>query len=383
MRILHLVSDEKFIPFVDEIFCRVSGVVNTYLVIVADATQPLKYLQPLQSKFVADKHTLDSIRPEDVSHDAIIIHYLDPLKIRVVRNLRTRAPIVWSGWGGDYYESFSALNKDIFGQNTKLLQDQLISSQSLLSRFRGKLSKLLYQHWHEASIIRFMKRIDYFSAPIPEDYERICDHLQLRAKYQQINYASLEMTFDQGPSMTTGTDILIGNSASASNNHLEVFDLLKRCDIGTRNVIVPLSYGSAAYRNAIVQVGIPAFGEHFVPLVDFMPLEQYNTLISNCSIVIMGHKRQQAVGNIATMLYKGAKVFLEECTTTFQFLRSRGAHVYSLSDLAQPTDGLLDPLGHAEQMQNAEVIRDFWNDARVQDNATQLVTRLRSHQARH
>jgi hypothetical protein len=182
--------------------------------------------------------------------------------------------------------------------------------------------------------------------------------------------------------MSAGRDILVGNSSSVSNNHLEVFDLLARHDLGDRKIVVPLSYGSPTYRDRIIQAGQAMFGARFVPLVDFMSLDQYNATISSCAIVIMGHRRQQGVGNIATMLYKGARVFLHENTTTYQFLKSRGAHISGLAELESGAVADLQALGPPQQAMNAQVVHDFWNDELVRNNASQLVQQLRQHQRR-
>lgn len=381
MRVLHVVYDEKFIPFIDETFRRVPAVTNSYLVIVADAGKPLKFLERIGPKMVVDKHTLPRIDPAALPHDAIIIHYLDPLKVKAVKLLHSQAPIAWSGWGGDYYDAFAVLSRNTLGTQTLQLQKKLNAALPLHSRIRKGISALLYRHWHEAAVVRFMKHINLFSAPIPEDYTAIRAHLPLAARYQQINYASLERTFDQGPPMTAGRDLLVGNSSSASNNHLEIFELLKGLDLQERRIIVPLSYGDATYRDAIIQVGRSIFGEQFVPIVDFMTLPEYNALIATCSIAIMGHRRQQAVGNIATMLHKGARIFLDDTTTTYQFLTTRGAVISKLSDLADRNTDLLRPLSAQERQQNIHVVQDFWNESLVQHNACEFVLQLQRCQA--
>ncbi|HMW54780.1 MAG TPA: TDP-N-acetylfucosamine:lipid II N-acetylfucosaminyltransferase [Accumulibacter sp.] len=380
MHIVHLVSDEKFISFISEIFASIPGITNSYLIAVPDVKQPLKYLKKLESKVVVDKHTITQIPAVYHTHDAIIIHYLDILKIKIINHLTTSAPIVWSGWGADYYETFTPLKMDILGPETQALDASIKAKRSLLAKVRDQLRALKIQFIDEPALIKFSKKIKYFSAPIPNDIDIIKNILPLRTEYLQINYGSVEKTFNIGPTITSGSDILVGNSASASNNHLEIFKALSHLDLGSRRTIVPLSYGDQIYRDYVIEAGKKILGRRFVPLVDFMPLEAYNTLISNCSLVVMGHRRQQAVGNIATMLYKGARVFLDQSTTTYNFLKSRGAIIYRLEDMdeARTNAALLQPLTQDAQLTNIRIITELWSQQRVNENVRQLVARLQT-----
>lgn len=381
MRILHLVSDEKFISFTEELFASIPGIDNSYLIIVQNSQKPLKYIKNTESKFIIDKHLIAEVSSEKHPHDAIIIHYLDTLKIRVINQLKTAAPILWSGWGGDYYEALNPLRKNIFGPQTIVLNKKIYSGNSLVHQLSDSIRSLKRYLIDEPRIVDFIKKVHFFSSPIPDDIKVITSAFPLQAEYLQINYGSVEKTFNAGPPMTSGRDILVGNSASASNNHLEIFSALQCIDLEDRRVIVPLSYGSEAYRDQIISAGQRMLGGNFIPLIEFMPLDAYNALISKCSTVIMGHRRQQAVGNIATMLYKGARIFLEQNTTTYQFLKSRGAAIFTLDDLANSrTDrSQFQPLPPELQAINARVVDDFWSHQRVTNNVQQLVTRIENH----
>ncbi|MGP4883030.1 hypothetical protein ACTXQV_67810, partial [Klebsiella pneumoniae] len=66
------------------------------------------------------------------------------------------------------------------------------------------------------------------------------------------------------------------------------------------------------------------FGDKFLPVVDYMPIQQYVGILINCGFVIMNHVRQQALGNILIMLYLGAKVFLREENPVYTFLKNHG-----------------------------------------------------------
>src|SRR5690606_8564482 len=120
-------------------------------------------------------------------------------------------------------------------------------------------------------------------------------------------------------------------SAFYTNNHLEAFELLKNIDLGKKKIICPLSYGNRNYAKKIADKGKKRWKDNFVPLFKLMPLHEYNEYLRLCGIVIMNNYRQQAVGNILTMIWMGAKVFLNEETSLYKYLKRIGVFVFSIS----------------------------------------------------
>jgi len=235
------------------------------------------------------------------------------------------------------------------------------------------LTKLLIKHLS-------LKRVDYFSSPIEEDYHLLkwAHGRRFGAKYAQLNYGSVEKTFLTGPDRPLGEDILVGNSATPTNNHLEAFELLATLGVGNRKVFVPLNYGDDAYRDAVLKAGAHLLGDAFQPILEFLPLAKYNELISHCSIVIMNHRRQQALGNICTMLYRGAKVFLDEENPVYGFFKDRGAHIYPMKMFDQQHGDLFDRVSIAEVAKNRAIMDKYWAHDVIMTNARDFIRRVRS-----
>jgi hypothetical protein len=221
--------------------------------------------------------------------------------------------------------------------------------------------------------------VDFFSAPVPDDHSVVGKMLgrRFRAQYAQINYASVDRTFAPGTSDPLGDNVLIGNSASATNNHADVLRALAKLDLGHRKIICPLSYGDARYRDAVVRYGNKLFGPHrFHALVDFVPLQDYNALVCSCGTAFMGHRRQQAVGNICTLLYAGAKVFLNENSTVYRFFKRNGAFVFGLRDLTRDRHGVFMPLSQEQTARNREMLAAHWSDEVVRGNVRYLLNEV-------
>ena len=91
------------------------------------------------------------------------------------------------------------------------------------------------------------------------------------------------------------------------------------------------------------------------------------------SFVIMNHVRQQALGSIITLIYRGSKIFLREDSVLFCFFKSLNANIYSVEQLElQPK--LLDEHLTQEQIEyNREILKEIWSEKVVLKRTKALV----------
>ncbi|WP_175547605.1 TDP-N-acetylfucosamine:lipid II N-acetylfucosaminyltransferase [Marinobacter antarcticus] len=125
-----------------------------------------------------------------------------------------------------------------------------------------------------------------------------------------------------GERTTDFVEIQVGNSADPSNNHLEVFEKLASLSADNFRVLVPLSYGNQQHALRVISEGKKLFGDRFVPLIDFLPLAQYQEFLATIDIAIFNHKRQQGLGNLISLLGMGKKVYLRRGISTTSLLDS-------------------------------------------------------------
>lgn len=128
-----------------------------------------------------------------------------------------------------------------------------------------------------------------------------------------------------------GNRIIVGNSATASNRHEDVFKLLKPLKDSRYEVFVPLSYGDSEYRDRVLSLGNQYLGHSFHPLLEFMPLEDYEIFLSTCSVGIFNQPRQQGFGNIERLLASGSKVYLADDGDSLSHFINMGANVFPIS----------------------------------------------------
>lgn len=376
MKILHIGPDSQFIQFVSKSFELAASGCSDYAVISKKAEGPLSYEIPNGQVNIIESGVAGLFKIALLArrYDVIIAHSLTNQAVFALLVAPEKTLKVWSGWGFDYYtDDVCAL----LGKESKKLYKELGEIYKKKEPVLKTVLKKVFSTLKSMSIRRF----DYFSAPIPSDYLILKkNYPQFSGEYIQLNYGSVEETFSLGGSAVTGRNILLGNSASITNNHIEAFEKIKKLDVEEQKLIVPLSYGGGEYRDAIIAKGKDCFDELFYPLTDFMPLGEYSQIINSCSLIIMAHKRQQALGNICSAMYSGARIVLDEENPIYQFFIEKGAVINSLSSLNNEL--ILTPLSEVEASQNRKVIQGFWGAEKVNNNTKILIGKIKIKQQR-
>lgn len=134
---------------------------------------------------------------------------------------------------------------------------------------------------------------------------------------------------------TESTYILLGNSASETNSHIEILEKMRIYADENIKIICPLSYGSKEYGNNIIKLGKEIFKDKFIPLTELLALEEYEKIISKCSIGIFNNNRQQGMGNISALLSYGAKVFIRSDTTMWESFVDKKYNIYDISEVGK------------------------------------------------
>lgn len=151
-------------------------------------------------------------------------------------------------------------------------------------------------------------------------------------------------------------NLLVGNSATTTNHHAEIFNKLLPLVSERVRIYCPLSYGDLDYARRVEGLGSDMFGAQFIALTDFVPFDRYLDLLASVDIAIFAHDRQQAMGNTTTLLGMGKKVYLCSSTTSWSFFQRIGAKVFDIENLN------LDPIDRCDSIENERVISDYFSE---------------------
>lgn len=348
--------DEKFIDAACELFEEALPFENEFLII--NKNNYLKYIKNTKVKIV---HPFKLLKKDFIKslekYDFVVLHWLDDFKKYIILNSSDKVKFLWIGWGGDYYKY---INKNLFLEKTKKMKEESIKKNDFsLQDFTKNLVKYFL---FEKKVKRYekdiLKRINFFAPVLEEEYFLIKKNISFfNAKFIDWNYGSLDNMIDYNNLGIKGNNILLGNSATFENNHIEILQKLNELNISTK-IIMPLSYGDNQYKQFIYKY-CNRLNLNIEYLDKFIPIEEYNKIISSCSIVIMNHLRQQALGNIIISMYHGAKIFLNKQNPIFNYFMRLGANIYTIDKLNK--ESINSCLSEKEILENRQILEKEWS----------------------
>ena len=208
-----------------------------------------------------------------------------------------------------------------------------------------------YTQYREKSLIKKIKKI-YMASFINDcrcvlnlidgEYEVFQEIFKNAKNHGTARFPSLrEKTFDYKKIMedisVVPHRIIIGNSATPSNQHIEVFNILKKFSNKDLEIHCPLVYGDKLYREKVITEGKKIFGDKFYSYLEMQPLEDYIKLLATCEVGIFNNDRQQALGNIKKLLLLGKKVYIRDDTPMWKWFKEKEITVFNVSDLSNIT----------------------------------------------
>lgn len=250
------------------------------------------------------RHLIRDVLPKMKIAKWIYFHYLPygPSLILWAIQPALIAKSTWVIWGGDVF-IYKQKKQSLKHRFYEFLREKIIPKFTEIAAFvEGDAREAMQVYHSKAEYIPILY-------PIPVNFENLKD-LKKRE-----------------PNITT--NVLIGNSADPSNNHLEILELLNRFNNEDIMIYCPLSYyGDQEYISKVVKKGNDIFGDKFIPILTMMTTQEYAVFLNEMDVAIMNHRRQQGLGNIMPLLFLGKKVFLRSDTSSFSFLSNAGCIIF-------------------------------------------------------
>ncbi|SDG47414.1 TDP-N-acetylfucosamine:lipid II N-acetylfucosaminyltransferase [Psychroflexus sediminis] len=363
-KFIHIAKDEKFINSAYWQFEQVVPGQNVFYILVDDLSpDKLKYLS-LRENMILIKNDLVSMREflESIkTFTHFIFHGLGYESSIIFNRLPEGSIRYWMLFGIEFYQNqYLYDNNNLFGGETNLLYKRSLSKfRSLKTLFKAKYYRINKKtKIPELEIKEAIENADFLGIFYKEEFNFIKSRIKNeKLEHLKFSYYPIEKMLNDAEAFVSGNNILLGNSASYTNNHLEVLNLLSNLNISDKKVICPLSYGDEYYAKTIIKEGRNKLKNSFEALNDFIPLHKYNSYLEQCGFVIMNHYRQQAVGNVMTMLWMGAKVFLDDRNTLYHYLKRINVNVFNIKhDLNQKE--LSHLLNREQRLHNRKILLD-------------------------
>ena len=358
MRIVHISTDNIFLKNAFEQFEACYPGCNE--LIIWNDEQELKHNAQLSPQKVFRFDTdAETILKELTGSDLVVIHALIVQSANII--LKCYDLSIKFCW---MLHGFEAYNTDKFDQDSFYTATTLhimggFGIKESLKKSARSIAEL-FVNTDNKVIAKAAQKVDLFGISYKEEYELMKDKFSMKAAFLPFCYYPIETDSSVSFKEQDELNILLGNSATPSNNHIDILQFLSKLENQSFKVNVPLSYGDKTYASEIVTHGTKLLGERFQGINNFMPQEAYNEMLAGCGVCIMNHKRQQAVGTVYSMISFGAKVFLSEKNTLYHYLKRIGIHVFSIENDLQD-ESSLSLLSDAEIEHNKTKIGSLLN----------------------
>lgn len=332
MKILHFFTDEKFFDGISNFFDTLEGVENLYYHLNEKKT--FHYIKNKEKikVFASTRSYAKAIRETDA--DIAYLHSLNPSMYKYILKLPKSVKVIWWAWGYDLYYPWRScpefISLSLYKEKTECFVKRGVTN--ILRNFLRSLYYYMTSYVDKKIRNNVISRINYFSPVIPIEYE-------LMRNCKDFNAQPFMLKRGPGSGMSVcdfryhveSSNILLGNSLTPSNNHLDIWEKVKCCKrTSSQCFIIPISYGSGIDKN-IVKESIK--GENIIWLEKFIPKFKYKELFQSVTHAVFGVIRQQAMGNIFECLRNGIKVFLYRDSIVYQSLINSGYIVYAIEDM--------------------------------------------------
>lgn len=368
--IIHFLNDDKFADYAISQFLGREAE-STFVVVSYSGDIPKNIKKSGKLTVIGWKsEAYTSLLKQIHMYKAIILHGLfDPWMEEIIECTPETVKIAWVFYGGE-----------IYGRPD--LRNRYVSKETRLLFFFRKMRIFLKRKEEKNPFViskHALRKIDYCLTDVPEDFQFVKAYLKnSRMKELWYNYYSIEETL--GPlikSSIKDKNILVGNSCNLENNNLAAFRRIFRFAIADRKVIVPLSYGSPWLRRFLLNKGKKILGNSFYPLTEFLERDTYNKVLSSCSIVVMNQFRPQAMGNILTALWLGAKVYMSKKSKLYEYYKRLGLILFLFeNDFSPQNPKALEPLSIEEREHNRRILMQEYGKENMKPRIAKVVEEL-------
>jgi len=339
----HLLTDNIFSNYVVEMFDSMTDIPNVeHSYFMINRYKKVSHLKlNVFEKIIFVKSEKQFVKQANLSADFVMLHQLSSPTLSIspwhLLKLRKDITLIWSTIGCDIYSDINfleikkALTLNLYKPYTRKYIYGVKNTTELIKQLIRKiingclLKNIAYK--------KMLKRVNYISTVLLNEYELIKQNNKTNADFFHFKYISKSFMAAEIKKNELGDMVLLGNSATETNNHLDILKILDDIKFDTSRLLIPLNYGNKQYGN-MINSSCQKKQMKAVVLLDFMAFDEYVALLNNCSYCIIGCIRQQAVGNIILMLLRGVKLFLYKDSVIFKYLISRGYYVFSIDDIS-------------------------------------------------
>jgi hypothetical protein len=340
--LVHFMSDDTITTQLMDNFEEANPKQNLFLIFRDKPSDMSIYEKHIHctKEFLLNTSDINEIFDQLTNVKGIVLHALPYENAQILEQLKHEYSVVWLAWGYDIYflpkiRPYIYAHKTLkyaHSQNPSLRWKWIILKNNIL---RNILYEPVRQILSEKLLDKARKKIKYFAGFVEGDFEILQKNYPSAIQFYYHPLLSIYQYVppDLVDKRVDGNNIMLGNSAAETGNHLDIFDSLKSSSqaIEASKIYIPLSYGGTShYVQTVIKKGKENFGEQCIAIQNKMPLTDYVKIMLSCSTGIFYHFRQKAMGNIIAMFWLGARVYMSSKSPAYCFFKSKGIIVFDL-----------------------------------------------------
>lgn len=365
--ILHIFPDDKFFDSTADFYDNLANVENRYVFFSKEKKYQFKLIKKSDRIKIVNNifGFVKELRRRDIN--IVFFHTMIGKSYILTWFLRRNVKVIWWSWGYDIYMS---------RYHTKpVINIPLYKPLTLDIKNKNEIDKITIYKKIKAKIIEWIrdgaiKRVDYFIPVIPVDYKLMkeqCLFFNAQLFPKGVNQHVFSFKYK-----TRCGNLLVGNSLTYTNNHLDIFEKLYGINIiDGMKIVVPVSYGCdyCGVENLISLTHFPE--DRVIWLKEYLSRDRYFAIFDNVSHAIFGMMRQQGMGNILYCLRTGVKVYVYKDSVIARQLKEYGYIFFTIED--DLTDlSLSSCLSKEEARYNFDIYMAIYDKKRMEDVCNRL-----------
>lgn len=248
--------------------------------------------------------------------DMVVLYNLKGIKVKIALNLPKDILTVWRFFGVELY---SLLPNKVYSEQTQ----KFIKSKNI----KGIIKKVLLKASPSSlPIFKAIKRIDYFMGMYKEEHDYLIKNGFKLPEFIPLSFGEYNMST---LNLNKKPFIVVGNSKTKFNNHLEIVNYLK--NNSKFYVKMFFSYGGENKYTQAVESAVKK-NKRIELIKDFLPNEEFQSIYSEASALVINSYRQMALGNIFTAISTGTKIYLSKKNSSYEFFLNNGLKVFAVED---------------------------------------------------
>jgi dTDP-N-acetylfucosamine:lipid II N-acetylfucosaminyltransferase len=383
---LHISNDDKFLDTFIANQQKYSDSENLYMVV--SSKENFRFVKS-KNVFYCPKNieNFESVLTKLPLITKIYFHSLKSFFVQIINELHLdkKYNLVWIFYGGELL-SLSSYSEKFLQEKTLHLYKEEQKNRLFQWTFNPvELRRRWLNHKHytkqdkqvEKDLIRAIKKLQYVALFIKSDFYNYILPINKNLKLIEWTYG-VNTGIKENISVEKKDKIILGNSASKYNNHLDGFDFIKKNIKEIKwKIITPLSYNDRnGYAQKIIKKGKEHFEDFFIPLTDFMDKGTYYELLFSCKAAVYFNLRTQAAGNIFWLIVQEIPVFLSEKSDLYNFLKEMNVKLFTIeNDLPKFLNNELD-IDSKTMEENFKIIQNFLSEEKVKERYINLLEKI-------